>query len=176
MASSKKDRELAKIYREHVNLVWRVARRLGMTPAEAEDTVHEVFLVVHRRLDTFDHSRSLSSWLHGITRNVVLHQKRGVARRLRRHRDLAPAHDGSADPFGQADTRQLVETALAELDEDRRAVLVLADIEGLTAPEIAEALSLKLNTVYTRLRTARRQFEAAVQQLNGDERRKTHGA
>lgn len=174
MAGNRRDRELARIYREHVNLVWRTARRLGMSASEAEDTVHEVFLIVHRRLEHFDRERSITSWLHGITRNVVLHQKRGVARRLRRHRELEPA--GTTDPVERADTRELVERALERLDSDRREVLLLADVEGMTAPEIAQALSLKLNTVYSRLRTARRQFEAAIQSLSDEERTSTHGA
>lgn len=167
--------ELARVYREHVDFVWRTARRMGMSASEAEDTVHEVFLVVQRRLPELDPERSLVAWLHRITKNIVMHQRRGVARRMRRHRELQPVNAQASDPIGDADTRQLVESALARVDEDPRRILVLADIEGMTAPEIAEALGQNVNTVYSRLRKARMQFEQAVEALS-DERKNHHGA
>ena len=166
--------ELSQVYRDHVEFVWRTARRMGMSASEAEDTVHETFLIVQRRLPEIDASRSLAAWLYRITHNVVLHQKRGVARRLRRHHEAAPAN-GHTDPIGQADTRQLIESALARVDEPRRQVVILADIEGMTAPEIAEALDLRLNAVYSRLRRGRIQLEDALRAL-GEERKRNHGA
>ncbi len=51
---------------------------------------------------------------------------------------------------------------LAEMDEERRAVFILAELEQMTAPEIAEAVGLNVNTVYTRLRAARREINEAV--------------
>jgi RNA polymerase sigma-70 factor (ECF subfamily) len=60
------------------------------------------------------------------------------------------------------ETAELLGQLLDKLDEDKRMVLVLADIEGLTAPEIAELTGLPLNTIYTRLRRARGEFSAAL--------------
>lgn len=176
MANSEHNAALSQIYREHVGLVWRQSRRMGMTPAEAEDTVHEVFLVVHRRLHLFDHSRSMANWLCGITRNVVLHQRRGVVLRLKRHMH---AHERAAEPTdfsASVEARALVGAALKQLTPERREVLILVDVEGLTAPEVAETLALNLSTVYSRLRRARRDLAAAATALDtADDQRTHHG-
>jgi RNA polymerase sigma-70 factor (ECF subfamily) len=152
------------VYREHADFVLRVVCQLGVGPLHVEDVVHDVFLVVHRRLHEYD-GRSMRSWLYGITRRVVLHHHRGSARTQRREAEHAPLPVGVVDPEQRvvlARAAELVERFVASLDEDQRIVFVLADLEGTPVPEIAAALGVNVNTIYSRLRLARRRFEQAI--------------
>lgn len=159
---------LADLYAEHADFIARVARQLGAPPAELGDIVHDVFLVLQRRLDEYHPERgSMRSWLYGICRNVVLHHLRGRTRaehRLRLLPEPGPRPDPD-DDLTRARAITAVQTFLDRLDEGRRMVFALIDIEGLSAPEVATALGLNLNTVYSRLRVARAQFEAYIQRL-----------
>jgi RNA polymerase sigma-70 factor, ECF subfamily len=159
--------EFSEVYDAHLDFVVRTAARLGVARAALEDVAHDVFLVVHRRLPTFDAGRGgLRSWLYGITRRVVLHHHRAAHRRDRRLALVALSSHRVSDPeddVAKVHAASLVERFLAELDEEKREVFVLADIEGLTAPEIATAMRCKLNTVYSRLRVARQKFEAFIE-------------
>lgn len=153
-------RDLDAVYREHADFVYRVACQLGVDATHVEDVVHDVFLVVHRRLCEYD-GRSMRSWLYGIARRVVLHHHRGRDRAQRRTR-LAPVPGAAPDPEERTAVSEavaIVESFVASLDDDQRAVFVLAELEGTPMPEIAEALGVKLNTLYSRLRLARRRFE-----------------
>jgi len=154
---------LAGLYREHVGFVWRVVRRLGVPEAVAEDVVQEVFLVARRRLPDYEGRGAPTSWLYGIARGVTANYRRGQARAERRLRVVSGPHGAAApspeDVVGRADAVALVERFLAGLDPDQREVFVLADIEGLSGPEVAEALGLNLNVTYSRLRLARRKLQ-----------------
>jgi RNA polymerase sigma-70 factor, ECF subfamily len=77
-------------------------------------------------------------------------------------RDRGP---GPAELAEQREQLQILETLLDRLDDEKRAVLVLADIEGLTAPEIASIVSSPLSTVYTRLSRARAEMKAGIARL-----------
>ena len=155
---------VASVYREHANFVVRIARQLGVKGAAAEDIVHDVFLVVHRRLPDYDGRGSIRSWLYGITRRVVMHHHRGTVRAERRNRrgpTPVPAPSPEED-IARTQAARFVQEFLQTLDEPQRMVFVLADIEGMSAPEISDALGVKTNTVYSRLRLARRRFERAL--------------
>jgi RNA polymerase sigma-70 factor, ECF subfamily len=94
-------------------------------------------------------------------------------RRLARHRretldepcDGVDAAPSAADRVATRQTLELVWTALEQLDLDRRAILVLHDVEGYSIPEVADALDIPLNTAYSRLRLAREQFAKSVHRL-----------
>lgn len=159
---------LADLYTEHADFIARIARQLGAPPAELGDIVHDVFLVLQRRIDEYHPERgSMRSWLYGICRNVVLHHLRGRTRAEQRLRLLPEPgpRPGLDDDLARAHAITAVQTFLDQLDEGRRMVFALIDIEGLSAPEVAQALSLNLNTVYSRLRVARSQFESYIQRL-----------
>lgn len=165
---------LEDLYDQHFDFVWRSARRMGVAESAVDDVVQEVFLVVHRRLEDFEGRSSVKTWLFGILLRVVSDHRR----RLRRKGGLAPLPDGlAADaerscPEEEASKRakvRLLHALLEELDEDKRAVFVLAELEQMTAPEIAEALDVKLNTVYSRLRAARKKFESALRRHRAQE-------
>lgn len=146
---------VGEVYRAHADLVWRAVQRLGVPAAEAEDLVHEVFLVVQRRLPEFD-GRALTSWLHAICRGVAANYRRGRSRATRRalHLEPPPPAPSPEESARDREAAALVDSFLAELDDDTRAVFELADIEGLSGPEIARALDLELARVYARLKTA----------------------
>ncbi len=155
---------LGAIYSEQVDFVALAVRQLGASPRDLEDVVHEVFLVAYRRLDEYDPARPIRAWLFGITRNVVRDHMRRWARQLRRERE-APIPASPQNPEVAIAYRRAVswvELFMAGLGEQMRLVFALSELEGLSAPEIAEALDLKLNTVYSRLRRAREKFAAEL--------------
>ena len=164
---------LAEVYRAHAGFVWRVVRRLGVAEEALEDVVHDVFLVVHRRLGEYDGRAALTTWLFGIARGVASNHRRGQARSLRKL-SVAPGPTPGPDPevrTEQARAAAFVREFLAGLAEDRRLLFELADLEGLKVPEIAEMLGLNLNTAYARLRAVREQLSRALAEREAGARR-----
>ncbi|MET0387951.1 MAG: sigma-70 family RNA polymerase sigma factor [Polyangiales bacterium] len=156
------------VYEAHFDFVWRTARRLGTPESQVDDVVQEVFVVVQRRLAEFEGRSQLKTWLFGITRRVVLANIRRHGRQQRISLDeLAELADPSCQDaesqlMADEDT-QLMYSLLDELSADKREVFVLAELEELSGPAIAEALDLQLSNVYARIRVARRAFAAALQ-------------
>jgi len=155
---------LAALYRAHAGFVWRVVRRMGIDEAAAEDVVQEVFLVARRRLPDYEGRGAPTSWLYAIARGVAANHRRGEARAQRRLRVVSgPAPLASPEEVvGRANAAERVRRFLAQLDPDQREVFVLADVEGMSGPEIASALGIKLNVGYSRLRLARRKFQRFI--------------
>ncbi|MBL8971302.1 MAG: sigma-70 family RNA polymerase sigma factor [Myxococcales bacterium] len=153
---------LPEIYREHVDYVWRLARSLGVPADSAEDVTQEVFLRVHDRLHTFHPDGSLRAWLFGITRNLVLHDRRRYARNERKLAALPAPADPESTPDAALSVHhaaELMQTFLDQLDLDKRLVFLHAEIEEMTAEEIAETLGVPKGTVYSRLRAARQKLD-----------------
>ncbi len=154
------------IYRRHYATVWRSARRLGVGDAELDDLVQEVFVVAHRRLPDFEGRSTIATWLFGITYRVVRDLRRSAAARARREA-LATGGRPPTEPdrkLSRVQAATILDDLLATLDDEQREVLVMAEIMHMTAPQIAELTGAKLNTVYSRLRLARRAFDAALAQ------------
>ena len=157
--------DLATIYDDHADFVWRVAKRLGVPDGALEDVMHDVFVIVHRRIDDYDGRAALTSWLYGITRGVASNRRRGRAREARRiehaqpkPQTLPPTDDAAHRREAAAFVRQF----LAELDPDKREVFVLVDLEGITVKEAASLTGINVNTAHARLRAARQAFRAAA--------------
>ena len=170
-----RERAFRAVYEAHAAFVWRNLRRLGVSDADVEDKLQEVFVVAHRRWEEFvDRGHGPRAWLFQIALRVA-----SDARRHRRRHPVDP--DGGAAQDRQSieppqtaaiDQRQqldLLDRALSAIDMGRRAVLVLHEIEQMTAPEIARTLDLPLNTVYSRLRVARIELEQELRQLGGNQ-------
>lgn len=158
------DPEFARLYHRHHGFVWRILRRLGVPPAGLDDATQEVFVVVHRRRDTLRADVAERSWLFGIARRVASDVHRGQ-RRLRRKLDALPPPAEAPpldDALARGEAAAFVRSFLERLDEGHRMVFVLCDVEGMTAPQVSAALDLNVNTVYSRLRKARSEFERAV--------------
>jgi RNA polymerase sigma-70 factor (ECF subfamily) len=160
--------DIGAIFDEHFDFVWNTLRRLGVRAEDIEDLAHEVFLKVYGRLDDYDSSRPFRPWLAGFVCRVAADH-----RRLARHRvEVYGSHVEAQAPviaaderIQAADDRSLLYTALAALDFDRRAVLVLHDVDEVPVPSIAEELGIPLNTAYSRLRLAREELATAVKRL-----------
>jgi RNA polymerase sigma-70 factor, ECF subfamily len=159
------------VYDQYFAFVWRMARRLGVADDALDDVCQEVFVVVHRRLGEFEGRSSLKTWVFGILHNVVLVHQRSLGRKSPAHRSAAPLVDpetlvdGAAGPHEQLSNAQasvIAQRLLEELDEDKRTVLVLVELEEMSVAEVAEALGTNLNTTHARLRAARKQFTQAV--------------
>jgi RNA polymerase sigma-70 factor (ECF subfamily) len=145
------------LFEAHAGFVLRVVRRLGAHPSDAEDVTQEVFVIVHRRLSDLRDDVPVRSWLFGIARRVVANHLRKTQRR-REHGDavgIASTLEGPAEQLQLARDRARLEHALARLDDDKRAVFVLFELEGCDMREVAEMLGCPLNTAYSRLYAAR---------------------
>ena len=157
------------VYEQHFDLVWRTARRLGVPESAADDVVQDTFVVLYHRLGDYDGETSMRRWLIGILTRVVSEHRRRYRRKEAANvphpedseRALASCAPAPSADLEQAEAVRLLDALLTELDEDKREVLVLAHLEELTVPEIAELLGANVNTVYARLRAARREFDAA---------------
>jgi RNA polymerase sigma-70 factor (ECF subfamily) len=155
--------QLAELYREHFEFVWRSLRRLGVRESAIDDALQEVFLVVYRRLPGFEGSTGHRAWLFAIALRVARESRRRD-RRLWLEEPVA-AVAATVNPDDGAALRQrvqLLDTLLGQLSDEQREVFVMAEVEDLSAPEIAEAIGVKLNTVYSRLRLGRQRFERAL--------------
>lgn len=147
---------------------------MGVAEGSVDDAAHDVFLVVHRRLRDFEGRSSARTWLFGIAWRVASLYRMRESRRATREVGHEEAPDSARHrPDAEAmrrESAELVQRVLDRLTPERRAVLIAVEIEQLTVPEVAEALLVPLNTAYSRLRLARRDFE---QVLRGIEARRT---
>jgi RNA polymerase sigma-70 factor (ECF subfamily) len=160
------------VYDSCAEFVWRSVRRLGVEEASVDDVIQEVFFVVHRKLPEFTGRSSIKTWIFSILLHVVRHHRRTWRRKdAPRSSDATDRLDDLADPRARgpleaaetADSVRLLDRLLRALDDEKREVFVLAHLEQMTAPEIAEILGENLNTVYSRLRAARDEFEQALE-------------
>jgi RNA polymerase sigma-70 factor (ECF subfamily) len=167
------------VYEDCFEFVWRTVRRLGVANAAVEDVVQEVFFTVHRKLGDFEGRSSVKTWVFAIALHAVRHHRRSWQRKdspcetaTETPIDELPDR-GGLTPLQAAESRDnlsLVDELLRSLDDDKREVFVLAHLEQMTAPEIAEILGENVNTVYSRLRASKEEFEKAL------ERRRAHDA
>ncbi len=157
--------QFREIYDDNFNFVYRSARRLGVHERSLDDATQDVFVVVHRRLADFEGRSGIKTWLYGITRRVAKDYRRRV---LRKEQGMAPTDglvssgSGPDEDAAMSQAARTLQSILATLDPAKREVFVLAEMEEMTAPEISEVLSVNLNTIYSRLRNARAEFEKAV--------------
>ena len=163
------------VYRETSALVFRALRRL-VPESCIDDAVQDVFLVVARRLDDFEGRSKTSTWVYGIVLRVAADHRRAHKRRKRREQALAqePEPEPVASPEAahrSAEARRILHGILDSMDDDLREVFVLAEIEQLPGPEIATLLGLNPNTMYSRLRTARAEFEGIMKRMRATEAR-----
>lgn len=169
-------------YRQYFKYVWALLGRLGVPEASLDDVTQEVFLVLHRRRAEFRGGSSVRTWLHGIALHTARRHREKLARR--RRKDEALESDAPVPPptpeaeVGQRRALQRLDQLLGQLGDEQREVFVLAEIAELPAPEIAELLGTKLNTVYSRLRLARSNLRRMLDALEGAtaEQGAAHGA
>ncbi|HET9957894.1 MAG TPA: sigma-70 family RNA polymerase sigma factor [Polyangiaceae bacterium] len=159
----------AHVYARFFDFVWAATRRMGIDPESIDDVVQEIFIVIHQRLHTLERPEAIRSWVYGITRRTVstyhrtVRNKKAGADTLGLSVEMLETQVPSPlDLIEQNAQVQLLQSLLRELSPTKREVFVLAEIEELSVPEIAEALEIPLNTAYSRLRASRQDFEAAL--------------
>jgi RNA polymerase sigma-70 factor (ECF subfamily) len=158
------------VFREFTPRVYNLARRMLGNDADAEDVTQDVLLQVVRKLDTFRGESAFPTWLHRVTVNAALANRRKSANRQETQspelmdefasggRASGPLRPWSIQPDQAAidkETQTLIERSIENLPEPFRDVYVLADVEGLPNAEIAEMLDLSVPAVKSRLHRAR---------------------
>lgn len=169
--------DAAALFATHAQRVAGWVSRLGGPTLEVEDVVQEVFVLVHRRRARFRGDATITSWLYGITANVVRQQRR----RARRRRWFGIGHAESAGdgepshpltPVEELERWRRARAVYRVLDrmrEAHRTMLILADIEGLSGDEIAALTQTKVGTVWVRIHRAREEFSRLARKLIPDE-------
>jgi RNA polymerase sigma-70 factor, ECF subfamily len=152
------------IFDEHARYVIRTLRHLGVGESDVDDVAQEVFVTVHRKLAEFEGRSKLRTWLYAICLRIASDHRRRAYVVRERATDNPPVDTGERtgqEPDTSLESRAFVQELLAELDEDKRAVLVLYEIEGLTMREVAEVVGCPLQTAYSRLHAARELLQVA---------------
>jgi len=150
--------DVSTIFAAHRGFVWRMLSHLGVSDADREDVLQEVFVVVHRKIGGYREQDKLRAWLYAILVRVVRDHRRKVRRRRETVTDAPPER---VEPPGQErglQERQALEQAhrwLAVLPEQQRLVFVLYEVEQMSMNEIALALACPVQTAYSRLHRAR---------------------
>jgi RNA polymerase sigma-70 factor (ECF subfamily) len=162
---------IAELYRAHYGFVWRNVQRLGAHEEWADDAVQEVFLVAARRLAEFEQRANPKTWLFAIALRVVQRLQRNRQRYQQRVTRYATAQSLSVvnDPWDREYAARVLRSLLQQLSEEKRIVLILAELEGFTSAEIARAVGVKQGTVDSRLRQARIDLARLLTQLQREE-------
>lgn len=154
------------IYESYAPTVLRSLRRLGVREADLEDAAQEVFVVVHRKLPEFAGRSSLKTWLFGICLRVASDWRQ----RAHLKRETADEQAPERTTSGETPTREIARkqarlklgALLDRLDEDKRTVFVLFELEELSMAEVAETVGVPVQTAYARLYAARKFIEVEV--------------
>jgi len=163
------------VYERHADFAWRTLRRLGVPESEAGDALQDVFVIVHKKLSTFEGRSSLTTWLFTLCRTVARERRQSAQRERSRLHEVSvdEAIDLRADVARAAEHNERLarlESLLAQLESEQRNVFILFEIEKLTGEEISEALSIPLGTVYSRLQLAKKAFRQALTREEARER------
>jgi RNA polymerase sigma-70 factor, ECF subfamily len=156
------------IYDEHFAFVWRLAANRGIPARALEDVAQEVFIVVHRKLPEFEGRSSLRTWIAAIVRRVVADYVKKRGNRAAGDESLTAEPLAGVSPAEQAEqlerklALELLDSLLAKMTSDQREVFVLHELEHMSGAEIAALTASNENTVWTRLRAARRIFQEGV--------------
>lgn len=152
------------VYERYVGFVWRVLRALGVRSGSLEDAAQDVFVVVHRRLPEFEGRSEMTTWLFAIVRRVAArHRQRDAAASKSSAISTDPVR--APDPFADVVRSQAAATIAAildRMDEPKRLVFALVELEQLSVADVARLLGINPNTAHSRLRLARAELAAAV--------------
>ena len=160
------DEACLQAFQDELDYVYRTLRRLGTAPSEVDDLAQEVFLALRRCWADYDSSRPLRPFLFGISFRIASAYERKRRREVAFGVvDVGDAGPGPDDALQSKQARALVLAALDRIPLPRRAVMVMHDIDDVPVREVASILEIPLFTVYSRLRKARRELEAAIRRM-----------
>ena len=160
--------QFARLFADQAPRVLRALRRLGVRESDVEDVCQEVFVVVHRRWHEFRGDSKRSTWVYGIAvRKALSHRRR---KHVRDEVALQPGHIGHSAPqqlrgLERAQAREALLSMLDQLDDRKREVFVLYELEQLPMKEIAVACEVPLHTAYSRLYAAREELRAQAKRI-----------
>lgn len=160
----------ATLMRRHEDRVFAVCLRLMGSRAAALDASQETFLTLYRKAGQYRATAAVGTWLYRITVNtcydLLRKEKRRRSERIPEHLD--PVDSAAQDPYTSVELRPSIEVALSQLSPEFRSVVVMADVQGFSLPEVAQTLELPVGTVKSRLFRARRQLAATLGNLSMD--------
>jgi RNA polymerase sigma-70 factor (ECF subfamily) len=169
---------LEELLERHQAQVYRFGMKMCRDPEDAKDVLQDTLLAVARGVRDFRGASSLSTWLYSIARSFCIKKRRRSQFAPEEERsldtDLTTEANRLADPGRSPDetlagkqVEQALEKAISALEPMYREVLLLRDVEGLTAPEVAEVLGLSVQAVKSRLHRARLSVRERVAPLLG---------
>lgn len=174
--AKKGDREaLSRLLEEISPLVHRFGLRMCRHEADAQDVLQDTLLSVADHLPQYEGRASLASWVFMLARTACARRRRGLKNRPHlpeeAAKECASDYQTPEDALDQSELRTRLESALESLSDEQREVLLLRDVEGLSAAEVAESLELNVAAVKSRLHRARASLRAAWQDaLKGPEK------
>lgn len=160
--------DLRDVHEAHADFVWASLVRLGVRRSDLADVHQDVFLIVHKRLHTYDGRAPLRSWLFGVCRcKAAAYRRRSWFRREEPTDALDEWSDEATTPDPEAaaemrEARAELNAILNRMDVEKRAVFVMFEIEGMPCEQIAETMGVPVGTVYSRLHGARKFVEKAI--------------
>ncbi len=156
-------------FQAHAPFVYRILRRLGVPRADRDDLLQEVFFIVHRKLHEYDGRASFRAWLYGICVRTVSTYRRSARVRRQESREYSDVEEreseAALDPELTAESRRAcaeLEALLGRLDDEKRTVFVLYELEELPMVEVAQAVGCPLQTAYSRLHAARKAMRMLI--------------
>jgi RNA polymerase sigma-70 factor (ECF subfamily) len=159
------------VFDEHGRYVFRVLRYFGVREADLPDVCQEVFVTVHRKIDSFEGLSSVKTWLYRIFQHAASDHFRRAHVRREVVMDVVRAEFGERsrvrDGEKHVEARSTLKFLLDRLDEQKRQVFVLYEIEGMTMKEVCEVLECPLQTAYSRLHAARAVLSEALENEQG---------
>lgn len=163
-AQSEQHLDAGELFRRHARFVANFLWKLGIGAQEIDDLVQEVFVVAHKRGGFVEREARPTTWLAEIAVRVASTKRRSLGRAPRQVDldDAAKVPEVSPGPADIAEATQgleRVQRALDALDLNHRAVFVLYELEGESCEQIAESLGVPVGTVFSRLHTARKNFQ-----------------
>lgn len=152
------------VYAEYRSYVESALTRLGVPATDVDDLTQEVFVVLLRKIRTWDAEQSARSWLYQVARRVASNDRRRRARDQRRRQAAwAPADlEAPDEAVSRAEAAELISRFLDTLETDSRTAFLMAEVEGFGGAEIARRLGVHPQTIYSRIRAARAKFETFV--------------
>jgi RNA polymerase sigma-70 factor (ECF subfamily) len=129
---------------------------------DVDDLLQATFLTAAKSAERYDGRASCRPWLVGIAVQLLRRRRQAFGRFVEILSALKGTLQPASDPRAALHARNDVERALRQLSEPKRLALLMAEVEGLTCPEIAEALEIPIGTVWTRLHAARRELRAVL--------------